>query len=157
MHPFRIGATYGIGGIIANFALIQLNGKALDKNGLVGFAASFLVPLVIVYLSGHWAGRHERLRLNTSLTSGLLSTWHGTVAGFLSGLIYMILLGVTYNKVPQDIFYIPTSDWATTSLYVAGLIGWPIGGAVIGTIGGMLGDSLARKQIQKQEATVKAE
>src|SRR5262249_11274558 len=97
-HPALIGATYGLVAAIINYGTILLNKKVVggDGNGLLGFAGTVLLPVVALYLSGHYAGRHQRLNhLQTSVTSGIQSVLSGTGAGITTGIVYVILTALS--------------------------------------------------------------
>ena len=74
VHPLLIGGTYGLVAAIINYGTILLNKKTIGGNGLVGFAGTVLLPLIALYLAGHYAGRHQRLNHSqTSVASAVQS------------------------------------------------------------------------------------
>jgi hypothetical protein len=149
MHPLRIGIVYGLIAAAVQVLTVQINNQLLNKNGWVGFVGTLLLPIVALYLAGHYAGRHERLNIPTNIASGMRSTLHGLGAGIVAGLVFIILVGVA-NYLPLP--YKPSNGdiWGVLGAigYVLGLVGWPLVGIILGTIGGALGDNLAHRQLQ---------
>lgn len=163
MHPIRIGAIYGLIAAVIQVLTVQVNHLAFNTNGQhegngwVGFIGAFLLPLVALYLAGHYAGRHERLNISTTITSGMRSTLHGTGSGIISGLVFIILVGLI-NKLNLPYKPSDSGTWGDvlgTLGYVGGLIGWPFVGILLGTIGGALGDNLAHNELRKGQVPTK--
>lgn len=163
VHPALIGATYGLVAALINYGTILLNKKVIggDGNGLLGFAGTVLLPLVALYLSGHYAGRHQRLNhLQTSVTSGIQSVFSGTGAGVTTGIVYVVLTALSARLNP--VFGIDTSSQfgaigAIGSFFavVGGFIVWLFLGLFAGTIGGVFGDSRAHTQLKKGAVVAK--
>ncbi len=154
MHPLRIGAIYGFIAAVVQVATIYVNHKLLSTtNGIVGFVGAFLIPLVLLYLSGHFAGRHKRLNEKTTATSGPNAILHGTSAGITSGLIFIILVGLSGKYLGSFLGIVHTHDIFGSVLgslgFVLAFIGWFFAGVILGSIGGLFGDSLAHKQLKK--------
>ena len=111
------------------------------------------IPLVLLYLSGHFAGRHKRLNEKTTATSGPNAILHGTSAGITSGLIFIILVGLSGKYLGSFLGIVHTHDIFGSVLgslgFVLAFIGWFFAGVILGSIGGLFGDSLAHKQLKK--------
>ncbi len=158
-HPTLIGATFGLVVAALQVATIQLTHTVLDGNKIVGFAGSVLVPLVGLYLAGHYAGRHQRLNFhNTTLTSGLRSVLAGTGAGAITGLSYVLLTEVSVF-VQKYLPYQPSSNGVFGDVLgalgnVVGFIVWLFLGLLLGTIGGYIGDLRAHQDIKKGAVVV---
>lgn len=165
VHPMLIGAGYGLVAAILNIVTIQVNHTAIKENGLLGFAGTVLLPLIALFLAGHYAGRHQRLTKIQANATGLAarSVASGTGAGLASGIVYVVL-----TQLSQSVGFIAThlpyqvnttgGVWGSTlgTLgFIGGLFGWLFLGLVGGTLGGVFGDSRAHKQI-KSGATVAA-
>ena len=58
MHPLRIGSLYGLIAAVVAITGYIVNHTVFDKNLFVGFIGGFVLPLVAIYLAGHFAGRH---------------------------------------------------------------------------------------------------
>ncbi len=153
MHPLRIGSLYGLIAAVVQVATIYVNHKVLSSaNGFVGFFGAFLIPLVLLYLSGHFAGRHKRLTEKTTATSGPNAILHGTSAGVTSGLIFIILVGLSGKYLGSFLGIANAHDVFGSVLgalgFVFALIGWFFAGLILGSLGGLFGDSLAHKQLK---------
>lgn len=155
MHPLRIGALYGLIAAVFEVVTVQINHTVVHGNGFVGFIGAFLAPLIVLYLAGHFAGRHERMQLQTTVVSGLRSTLHGTGSGIVSGLVFIILVGLASKFLGQYLPYNPNQSGDTWGSvlggigYIGGFIGWPFVGIILGTIGGALGDNMAHNELKK--------
>ncbi len=158
MHPLRIGALYGLIAAVLASATYELNHHVTNKNIWIGLIGGFLLPIVAVYLSGHYAGRHERYKLSTAVTGGLRSTLHGTGAGIVAGLVFLILteLSPLLNKfLPTDFSNVGAlvgggalGATANVITFVLAFIGWLFGGLLLGTVGGAFGDNQAHKELK---------
>ena len=161
MHPLRIGALYGLIAAVVYVIGYEINHAVLSKpNGLIGFALTFLVPVVSLYLAGHFAGRHERFQHSTAVTGGLRSTLHGTGAGTTAGLVFLILTQLAQLlPLPASLNWLQSLNWGAGGaavgavLFVVSLIGWFFGGLLLGTIGGAIGDGQAHKQLKSGAVT----
>ena len=159
MHPLRIGSLYGLIAAVVAIAGYIVNHTVFDKNLFVGFIGGFVLPLVAIYLAGHFAGRHERYQLSTAVTGGLRATLHGTSSGVIAGLVFLIL--TQFAPVLNNILP-PSAQLNTgtilgggvaqgaveTVVFILSLIGWTVGGALIGTVGGALGDNQAHRDLK---------
>jgi hypothetical protein len=163
VHPALIGATYGLVAAIINYGTILINKKVIggNGNGLIGFAGTVLLPLVALYLAGHYAGRHERLNhLQTSVTEGIRSVIAGTGAGTVTGIVYVVLTALSAKLNP--VFGLDTGSQfgvigAIGGFFavVGGFIVWLFLGIFGGTIGGVFGDSRAHKQLRQGAVVAK--
>ena len=154
VHPLIIGSVYGLVVAVVQLITIQVNHEALNGNGFVGFAGTVLIPLIGLYLSGHYAGRHQRLnKLKTTVTSGVSSIFAGTGAGVASGVIYVLVTELASSFLNSHLPYHPnSSDTFGSTLHaignIGGFIGWLVIGLILGTVGGVFGDSRAHKQLK---------
>jgi hypothetical protein len=154
VHPLLIGGIYGLVAAIIQIIVVQINHTALKDNGLVGFVGTVLLPLIGLYLSGHYAGRHQRLAiLQTSVTSGARSVFAGTGAGTGTGVVYVLVSLLVNTFLGSHLPYHTSSTSAFGSIIDAAgatlsFIIWLVLGALLGTIGGFFGDSLAHKQLK---------
>ena len=154
VHPLAIGGIYGLVVAVVQLITIQLNHEALKGNGFVGFAGTVLIPLIGLYLSGHYAGRHHRLNnLKTTVTSGVTSIFAGTGAGLGSGVVYVLVTELASAFLNSHLPYNPSANAAGGSVgqafgNVAGFVIWLFIGLILGTIGGIFGDSRAHKQLK---------
>ena len=164
VHPLLIGGTYGLVAAIINYGTILLNKKAIggNGNGLVGFAGTVLLPLIALYLAGHYAGRHQRLNHSqTSVASAVQSVLSGTGAGVTTGIVYVVLTALSANL--NNLFDLNTGGTqfgaigAIGSFFavVGGFIVWLFLGLFAGTIGGLFGDSRAHTQLKKGAVVAK--
>lgn len=161
VHPLVIGAIYGLVAAILNIATIQLNHTAIKENALLGFAGTVLLPLIALFLAGHYAGRHQRLTKVQANATGLAarSVASGTGAGLAAGIVYVILtqLSQSVSVIATHLPYQVSQSGAWGSVlgtlgFIGGLFGWLFLGLVGGTFGGVLGDSRAHKQIKSGTA-----
>jgi hypothetical protein len=154
VHPLLIGSAYGAIAAVIQVVVIQVNHGALKSNGLIGFVGTVIVPLIGLYLSGHYAGRHQRLNiLKTNELSGIRSVFAGTGAGLGSGVIYVLVTELASAFLNSHLPYNPSSSAALGSVgqalgNVFGFIVWLILGLLLGSIGGVFGDSRAHKQLK---------
>jgi hypothetical protein len=159
MHPLRIGALYGLIAAVLTVGGFELNHTAFGSkgNGIIGFLFGFLLPIVALYLAGHYAGRHERFQLSTAVTGGFRSTLHGTGAGAIAGLVFLILTQLA-QKLPLPVAMDQLQSLGAlgtllgAGLFVLSLIGWFVGGTLLGTIGGAIGDGQAHRELKSGKA-----
>ncbi len=154
VHPLVIGGAYGLAAAIIQILVVQLNHTALKDNSLLGFVGTVLLPLIGLFLAGHYAGRHQRLAiLQTSVTSGARSVFSGTGAGLGTGVVYVLVSLLVNAFLGSHLPYHTGSSNAFGSVIDAagatlGFIIWLVLGALLGTIGGFFGDSRAHKQLK---------
>ncbi len=150
IHPLRTGALYGLISGVIYAVLAYVNHYVLKTpNGYLSVINNFVLPVVVVYLAGHFTGRNERIRLGTTMTSGTQSTFMGTGAGVATGVVFVIV---------QSLLLYAIARFTNTSGAVANTIGflkdtallavWLVMGLAFGTIGGFFGDSRAHKQLK---------
>ncbi len=150
IHPLGTGSLYGlIAGVIWTVLAFVNQPKYLNGNGYISFINNVILPLVIVYLAGHFTGRNERIRLGTTITSGAQSTLFGTAAGLSAGVVFVIvksLLGYGVEKIQGSTSLLGSTLGALSA--VALIVIWFVMGLAFGTIGGFFGDSRAHKQLK---------
>jgi hypothetical protein len=161
MHPLRIGALYGLIAAVLVNGIFVINHAYLNSSVWLRILG-FVLPVVALYLAGHYAGRHERFQLSTAVTGGLRSTLHGTGAGIVAGLVMVILsqLAIFLNPVlkslPHDTQFGPGSlvgngalgAGVDVAVGILSIIGWFVGGLLLGTIGGAFGDGQAHRELK---------
>jgi len=162
MHPLRIGSLYGL------IAAVLVNGIFLINHAYLNSSVwlrilGFVLPVVALYLAGHYAGRHERFQLSTAVTGGLRSTLHGTGAGIVAGLVMVVLSQLAYflnplvKGLPNDTQFGPSSlvgingalgATLNVAVGILSIIGWFVGGLLLGTVGGAFGDGQAHRELK---------
>ena len=155
VHPSLIGGSFGIAVAILQVLAIQLNHTSLNQNKIVGFVGSVLLPVIALYLAGHYAGRHQRLNVletKAGITESFRSVAAGTGAGAVTGLVYVLLTELS-PLVEKFLPYTPGSNGLFGDVLgvlgnIGGFIVWLFLGLVLGTIGGYFGDSRAHKQLK---------
>jgi hypothetical protein len=153
VHPLIIGGIYGLVAAIISTVGVALNHNATNNNpnGLIGFVVTILLPIIGLFLSGHYAGRHQRLNFpESSMTGGFRGVLSGLGAGFASGLVYIIADLLLQKVGPLNV---STNGFVNFLEATAGIVLYPIFGLILGTFGGIFGDSTAHKQL-KSGATV---
>jgi hypothetical protein len=157
VHPLLIGGSFGLITGILNYGTDLLNHKVLNSaNGWLGFLGTVLLPLIAVYLSGHYAGRYQRLNLAANpMVSAVRSVFSGTASGLTTGVLYVVMSLLTQRL--DSIFGLSGSTnayGASLSVLadIGGVIIWLVLGLLGGTIGGYFGDHLANQQIKKGAA-----
>jgi hypothetical protein len=168
VHPLLIGAVYGLVAAVLQYVVVIINHTALSSpNGILGFAGGILVPLIAVYLSGHYAGHHQRMTgLKTDQpTLGLRSTFSGSGAGLTSGVLFVILTQIFSAYVSPALAKVsafsklssPSNQFGALSTVIGGatlilgIIGWLFMGLILGSLGGAIGDGLAHRQLLEAE------
>lgn len=156
MHPLRIGAAFGILSAVIQIAVVQLNHTMFKTNFWVGFIGAFLAPAIILYIAGHWAGRHERIKTGNTVAGPFVSVLHGTSAGLITGLLFVIFVALG-NKYLAFLPFQPSNGGAWGVVlgplgFIGGLVGWFVVGLFLGTVGGIFGDSRAHKELQSPKA-----
>lgn len=152
-HPLIIGGVYGLVAAIISVVGVYLNHKFVNTNGLLGFAVTILLPIIGLFLSGHYAGRHQRLNFpESSMSGGFKGALSGLGAGFASGLVYIIADLLLQKVGPLSV---PTNGFVNFLEATAGIILYPIFGLILGTFGGIAGDSSAHKQLKSGAVVAK--
>ncbi len=152
VHPFIVGGIAGLIGAIIEVIIVQINHKAFSSQQWWMSLIGVLVPFVLTFWAGHYAGRHQRLNiLQTTVTTGVSSTLTGTGTGVIGGIVFVIL-----SQLSQQLTFLPYHPNNSSAFgavlgglgLIGGLLGWIFGGLILGTFGGILGDSRAHKQLK---------
>jgi hypothetical protein len=146
VHPLIIGGVYGLVAAIISVVGVYLNHKYGNTNPFIGIVVTILLPIIGLYLSGHYAGRHQRLNFpESSMAGGFKSVLSGLGSGFASGLVYIIADLLLQKVGPLNV---ATNGFVNFLEATAGIVLYPIFGLILGTFGGIFGDNRAHAQLK---------